>query len=314
MKPIDDRIAWLLESTTPSIVHQTLADPALCAAPAAKIRSAKAKVMRVGAVPAILARQSGGGKWKIDRGYYGPKFYSTHWSMMLLTELGVEGADRGFRRGAEYMLDATEKEARDSMDRKIPDWSCFWGNLLKYASHAGLLDDPRAGQVAEYLAMAMNDGPCACRINGGKACAWGVIRTLWGFAAVPKKNRTGTIDHAIRKGIRFLLEEGRLEAADYPVRPNTRINPMWFKLSFPLFYHADILFALRVLDDLEALDHRGARSALDWLEGRRGPNGRWKGSSPFRTRTWKEMGAPEETHRWVTLQAMRVLNHAGRKA
>jgi hypothetical protein len=314
MPQTDDRITWLLDAQTPSIIYQTLKDLRSARSSASEIRAAKARVMSAGAVPAILSRQSQGGKWKIDKGYYGPKFYSTHWSMMLLMELGVDGRDRRFGRGAEYMLDVTREEARKNLDRKIPDWSCFWGNLLRYALHAGLQDDPRVESLARYLSLALNDGSCACRLTGGNACAWGVVRTLWGLAALPEKCRTKETDRAIRKGIKFLLEDNRLVTADYPVRPKSRINPLWFKLSFPLFYHADILFTLRVLDELDELDHRGTREALDWLEARRGPDGRWKGTSPFRTRTWREMGAPEETHRWVTLQALRILQHAGRQA
>jgi hypothetical protein len=314
MKHIDDRIGWLLDAETPSIVYQTRRDLRPPRSSPRELQKSKKRIMRTGAVPAILARQSKRGNWKIDHGYYGPKFYSTHWSMVLLAELGVDGEGRRFRRGAEYMLDATEKEVQDGLDRAIPDWSCFWGNLLRYALYAGMQDDPRVEKLIHHLSSILSDGLCVCRINGGNECAWGVVRTLWGFAALPEKIRTREANHAIRKGIRFLLEDHRLMVADYPFRPKTRINPLWFKLSFPLFYHADILFALRVLDELDELDHRGAHEALDWLETKRKENGSWKGSSPFRQRTWREMGAPEETDRWVTLQALRILRHAGRSA
>lgn len=312
MKQSDDRIVWLLAAKTPSIVYQTRRDLRLSRSSAYQIQKAKKQIMQTGAVPAILSRQGKAGNWKIDHGYYGPKFYSTHWSMMLLVELGVDGRDRRFRRGAEYMLDTTQKEVQNGVDRKVPDWSCFWGNVLRYALHAGMHDDPRVENLVHYLASVLEDGLCACRINGQEACAWGVVRTLWGFAAIPRRARTREVKRAIRKGIKFLLEDHRLIDAGYPVRPHSRINPLWFSLSFPLFYHADILFTLRVLDELDALDHPGTRAALDWLEGRRGRDGRWKGRSPFRPRTWREMGDPEETSRWVTLQALRILRHAGR--
>jgi hypothetical protein len=314
MKPLDEWVAWLLDAKTPSIVHQTLAEPLLCRSSVPRIRAAKARILRAGAVPAILSRQSKRGSWRIDRGYYGPKFYSTHWSMMLLAELGAEGRDRRFRAGAEHMLRATQQAVREGLDRNVMDWSCFWGNLLRYVVRAGMRGDPRVEAVSRLLASMVKDGLCVCRINGGEACAWGMVRSLWGFAAIPEKDRTPDERRAVRKGVRYLLEDHSLADADYPVAPGSRINPLWFKLNFPLFYQADILLALRVLDELEAIDHRGARKALDWLESRRGRTGRWRGSSPFRTRTWREMGDPEETDRWVTLQAMRILRHAGRAA
>jgi hypothetical protein len=52
------------------------------------------------------------------------------------------------------------------------------------------------------------------------------------------------------------------------------------------------------------------REDVEWIElcgrelaGRRQKNGRWRGNSPFRGRTWPQLGGPEETSRWVTLQA-----------
>jgi hypothetical protein len=314
MQRIDDRMAWLLEAETPSIVYQARRD--LCP-PRTSIRElqfSKKRIMHDGAVPAILARQAKSGGWKMDHGYYGPKFYSTHWSMLMLAELGAEGSDERFRRGAGYMLDATEHQVEEALKNASYEWSCLYGNILRYVLQARMKSDSRAQNLIRFCSQAMTENPCACRINGDKPCAWGVVRILWGLAAIPESTRNGDAKKAIRRGIRFLLEEHELSAADYPCRPKTRVNPMWFKLSFPLFYHADILFTLRVLDELNALDHRGARKALDWLEAERRPDGRWKGTSPFRTRTWREMGTPAETDRWVTLQVLRILRHAGRSA
>jgi hypothetical protein len=312
MKPMDDWMTWLLDSESPSIVHQARRDLRPPRTTAREVHTTKKRIMRTGAVPAIFSRQSKAGNWKIDRGYYGPKFYSTHWSMVLLTELGAEGRDARFQRGVDYMLDATRHQVEEGLENKYYGWSCLYGNILRYTMQARLRNDTRADNLIRFCAQAISEGSCGCRINGGKPCAWGVVRVLWGLAAIPESTRTGETKKAIQRGIRFLLEEHHLAAADYPCRPKTRINPMWFKLSFPLFYHADILFTLRVLDALNVLDHRGARKALDWLEAKRRPDGRWKGTSPFRTRTWREMGKPEETDRWVTLQALQILRHAGR--
>jgi hypothetical protein len=312
MKPLDDRMAWLLDSKNPALAHQVQRDLMGRRTAAPELRRAERRLMRTGPVPAILSRQSKDGNWKIDHGYYGPKFHSTHWSMMLLAELGADGKDARYRRGVEYMLDATREEVRKGLETNAFGWSCFWGNLLRYALRSKPTDDPRVEAVVCYLAQDVSQRNCACRCNSGRACAWGIARALWGLAAIPEARRSGAVKRAVRLGIDFLLKDHSLIRADYPVAKGGRINPLWFKLNFPLFYQADILFTLRVLDELDALDRRGARPALDWLEARRRPDGRWKGSSPFRNRTWREMGDPEETDRWVTLQAMRILRRAGR--
>jgi hypothetical protein len=109
------------------------------------------------------------------------------------------------------------------------------------------------------------------------------------------------------------LDEYKLEKANYPKPKKGKTHPLWFKLNFPLFYQADIMFVLRILADLGVLDHPGAGKALDWLTKKRGKNGRWRGSSPFRQRTWVVLGDRKETDRWVSLHSASVLSAIGEK-
>jgi hypothetical protein len=303
---------WMLRADTPSIPYWHLVAGIGISPGDEKIRGARRKIMRSGPVPAILARQTPAGNWRGERSYYTPKYVSTHWSMMLLTELGVDGRDPRFRRGVEYMLATTAEELRRQMDSGSAESACFWGNLLRYALHAGYLDDPRVQHLIRNAASSLEKDPCRCRHNQHRPCAWGLVRTLWGLAAVPENRRTRSAKEAIGRGIAFLLDSHRLEKADYPFPEGGKINSIWFDLNFPLFYQVDILFTLRVLEELGALNRKGAQPALDWLEGQRGKNGRWSGASPYRQRTWKVLGGRAETDRWTTLFALRVLKTAGR--
>lgn len=103
----------------------------------------------------------------------------------------------------------------------------------------------------------------------------------------------------------WLLAQYDLLTAAYPT-PGT-VHRMWHKLNFPTFYQADILFVLRVVAELDALDHPGAQAVLHWLKEQRQANGRWRGSSPYRSRTWPKLG---DSSLWVTLHAARIL-HTG---
>jgi hypothetical protein len=210
------------------------------------------------------------------------------------------------------MLDATAKDLCNQLDNNTFGLSCFWGNLLRYTLHAGMADDSRVEKVIHFAALGLQNSPCRCEHNWGYECAWGVVRTLWGLAAIPKAQRKRETDEAITQGVKFLLDSFHLIEANYPSHENDSINPIWFKLNFPLFYQGDILFVLRVLDELDMLDNPGVQAALDWIEQHRGRSGRWLGSSPFRRRTWHELGDREETNRWVSIHASRILQHAGR--
>jgi hypothetical protein len=129
-----------------------------------------------------------------------------------------------------------------------------------------------------------------------------------GLAAIQKSERSQTVRSAIDRGIAFLVEENELIKADYPYED--KVNDLWTKMSFPLFYHTDILFVLRVLKKLDALTHPGVQPALQWLREKQGKNGRWRGGSPFRKRTRPFLVEPDTPSNWVTLHAAIVLNAA----
>jgi hypothetical protein len=305
-------IRWLLEAETPAIPYRTLVDLSGLSAGDARLSQAQKAIMKNGPVPAILSHQSDQGSWSGERSYYTPKYTSTHWSLTLLAELCVEGQDPRFQKGVHYMLNTTAEELYQQLKTHRTGWSCFWGNLLRYACHAGLHTEALVEALRTRAMLELRTGPCQCDHNGDHACAWGAARTLWGLAALPKEFHTREVRQAIDKGGEFLLDSIRLPEAGHPRGKAGETHPLWFKLNFPLFYQVDILFALRVLDELERLDQPGTQGALDWLERLRGQDGRWSSSSPYRQRTWLELGGRAETDRWVSLHASRILLHAGR--
>jgi hypothetical protein len=309
-RPVADVIIdWLLDSSTPSIRYLTLRQLQGWTDTDHDARDTRQEIMRSGPVPAILAHQAEAGNWSEERSYYTPKFVSTHWSMLLLTELAADGSDARLRRGAEYMLSATEDELGKVLSAESHGLSCFWGNLLRYALHCGFQDDPRVHHMVRYLVADGQDAGWRCGYNGDLACSWGCARALWGLAAIPPEQRSSRVQETIQRGIAWLLEDRRLIKADYPT--SGRVHRLWSRLNFPLFYQADILFVLRLLAEFQALDHPDARPALEWLAGRRRRRGDWRGASPFRRRTWDSLADPQDINRWVTLHAATVLQEAG---
>jgi hypothetical protein len=159
--------------------------------------------------------------------------------------------------------------------------------------------------VVDYLCRAALDTGWRCHSNWDMPCGWGAARGLWGLAALPAGQRSGQVAEALEAGLHFLLEAYSMVDADYP---NQGVSQYWRRLSFPIFYQADILFMLRLALLLDALDRPGAQRALDWLAQRRNKQGRWRGSSPFRSRTTREVAPDrEETDRWVSLFAAEVI-------
>ena len=298
---------WLLRAGTPSIRLVTLRD--LMGRPGGDddLRQAVRDVAEAGPVPTILSAQQPQGYWFTRHNYYSPKYRSTHWSMLLLTELHASPSEPRLAKGADFMLSITRDESKPHTSMGRQREACFWGNLLHYVAHAGLHDDPRVERAIDDLTWCGLQNNWVC-VHFGDRCPWGVLRALRGLATLPSWQRTADVDATVESGLRFLLDEHDLLAGKYPRRSTYLKN--WHKLAFPHFAHADLLFALRVLADLDSLGHPAAQRALDWLRQQRRADGRWQGISPFRSRTWELPGGREDADRWVSLHAALVLQQA----
>jgi hypothetical protein len=306
----NDFTGWLLDAAMPSIRYLTLRHLLDLTEDDPEVRSARTAIMQTGPVPVMLAKQTADGHWEGERSFYTPKYVSTHWSMVLMVEFAADPDDPRVQQGVEFMLADTESRVLDSHAPEQQDWVCFWGNLLRYVAYCGRADDPRVGNIVKTLVLASQARGWGCRHNDELACAWGAVRALWGLAALPADQRTPEIEAAIQSGVEFVYDPAySLSAGDYPT-PGAA-HKHWSRLNFPLFYQADILFALRVAADLGVLDQPRAREAVNWLVERRQANGRWRGTSPYRSNTWRDLGDRAETDRWVSLHAALVLKRAG---
>jgi hypothetical protein len=314
---MDKLIHWLVNSPTPSIRYLTLRRLLEYSETDYAVQAAREAMYKTGPIPTILKKQTPAGHWEGSVPYYARKYVGTHWSMILLSELAADSDDPHLQQGVEYMLSATDKNhmLEDKFDASVPSpdqygFICLWGNIVRYAAYCHRADDPRVLTMVSYIVRNLEIGESCCIHNQYLPCAWGVMRALWGLAALPK--RSETVQAAIDKALKFLLESDyQLTAGNYPT-PGT-VHKLWSKLNFPLFYQVDVLFTLRVLGELNALGHPHVQPALQWLAEQRQPNGRWRGNNPYSGRTWKTGVDSQDTNRWVSLQAAVVMQQAQRQ-
>jgi len=259
-------IDWLLSSQTPSIRYFTYKNLLGLPDDDAMVSSTRAQIVDAKYTKDIITEQDSRGFWYNPKHYYGPKYRSSHWAMLLLTELGVPPTLDTLQRGADFMLERMKDDqhtyyslASYHQNHDQSGFCCYWGNWLRYQIYCGRLSNPFVQQAIGIVSKDLGKkGQCA--YNKHKPCAWGVIRSLFGLAIIPVDARTDNVRRAIEQGIAFVLNAYHLVEADYP-NPG-KIHPIWFKLSFPLYYQTDILFTLRVLAELHVLDHPGASKAL----------------------------------------------------
>ena len=305
-------ISWLLESKVPSIRYKTYQNliglPAGHPALIEEYRNIQSSTY----IQHILDQQVIPGQWKYVNHYYTPKYVSTHWSLLLLEELLIDPEEPRFLKAIDFMVGKTHLEIKERLQSNDSGFTCLWGKILRYVLHAGFIDDPRVSDLITYVSQSVFQKECGCYINDHRPCSWGLIRSLWGLSRIPVSFRNAEIQQAIDIGVAFVLEKYSLVEANFPMEDGGKIHPLWSKMSFPLFYHSDILFVLRILAELDLLKHPKAQVAIDWLLARRLINGHFKGSNPYRSRTWPVISDKEDNDRWITLFSLDILQKAGR--
>lgn len=294
-----DVVPWLMEPSDPSVRYWTLTKLLDRSETEREVVEARQAIMQHGPAVEILSHYAGDGQWDGERSYYTYKYRSTHWQLLLLAELAAGGDDTRIADACRRMIDEVYGESRSTV------WPCFHGNLIGYLhalNHAG---DERVRQFEIELAEAGSAGQWRCEFNDGLPCAWGAARALWGFGRIPTDQRTDAVNGAVESGVR-LLGRFKLREGNYP--SSGQRHKLWGQLSFPLFYQADVLFALRALADLGRLGAKPTfRKAAEWVGKRSREDGRWNGASPYGGQMWTQVERRRRPSKWVTWQALHVM-------
>ena len=156
-----DTVTWLLEGGDPSVRCFTLTELLGAAPDAPEVQEARRAIMSEGAVPAILAAQGEGGHFGERDRFYTAKYTGTVWQLVILAELGADGADGRVRAACEAVLrDAQDPESGGlSTDRSkeaggglhsmvIP---CLTGNMVFSLIRLGMLGDPRVQRAVDWI-------------------------------------------------------------------------------------------------------------------------------------------------------------------
>ncbi|MGD2253391.1 MAG: hypothetical protein PVF70_10815 [Anaerolineales bacterium] len=310
-------LAWLLQSSNPSVRYLTLRE--LLAQPEehAKVQQARRAIMQQGTVPAILALQHPEGWWGRLNVTYKPLMYrSTVWQLMFLAELRADPSDPSVRRGCEFVLRTMQSDQGDFPPRgrqyhktDPADMLCYDAMTTWALLKLGYAEDARLARALGFIVRTIQESSFKCHFNANLACAWGAVKALRALAEIPESRRSQSMGSAIQSGVNFLLE-GDLAQARFPTKPNGKVSRQWFRFGFPRSYQSDILQALGALTKLGVGGDPRLRPALVFLQEKRNADGTW----PLQE-TPKLMWVPIE-HRgkpskWITLKALQVFQRAG---
>jgi hypothetical protein len=320
-------LEWLLEPTDAGVQYLALRD--IVKAGPSELAEAKKKAHREGPIALVLAKINKEGYWeKPGAGYY-PKYTSTVWSIILLSQLGAAvEADGRVATACSYLLEhALTKDGQLTVNG-LPSGTadCLQGNLC-----AALLDlgcrDPRLDKAFEWMARSVTGegvaplteksaslryyaGKCgprfACGSNNKMPCAWGGVKVMLALSKLPPGKKTRLIENAIQTGVDFFFSTDPVKA-DYPCGYTTKPSGNWWKFGFPVFYITDLLQNVEVLVGLGYGHDPRLKNALEFIRGKQDSRGRWPMEYDYSGKTWLDFGAKKQPNKWVTLRALRVL-------
>ena len=297
-----DLVAWLLEGDV-AVQYRTARD--LLGRDDETLRD---RIATEGEGARLLAADGGSGHW--GRGFYQPKWTSSHYTLLELANLGLgSGAPRA--RDVVGLILAQEKGPDGGLDPSRPHRpsdACINGMALAYASHFGADEDRLASVVDFLLGQRLSDGGFNCRLNRSGARHSSVHTTVCVIEGITQYERRGhrhRVDElraARAESVEFLLRHHLYRSE----RTGAVMHPELTRLHHPARWHYDVLRGLEALVDCGTAHDPRMDDALRVIESRRRADGRWAANRPYPGQAHLPPARAGQPHRWITLAALRV--------
>jgi hypothetical protein len=324
-----DALPWLLEASDPGARYLAMRDLLGLPPDDPELITAQKAAHSQGPIAAILDEMHPDGYWSKPGPGYGPKYFSTVWSIITLAQLGATHTmDIRISRACAYLIGKSLTPSGQFAYNGAPSGTidCLQGNLCAALMGMGY-DDPSLAAAYEWMARTVTGeglapntdskaplryyaykcGPLfACGPNNKTSCAWGAAKVMLAFSRWPKERRTPLIEHAIQEGVDFLLSTDPARA-DYPCGNSDKPNRSWWKFGFPVFYITDILQVVEALVTLGCAADPRLANAMQLIRDKQDSQGCWNMEYNYTGKTWVNFGTKGKPNKWVTLRALKVL-------
>jgi hypothetical protein len=296
-------VEWLLAGDV-AVAHQTTRDLLHRTAP-----GLRARIATEGHGAALLAARRSDGHW--GRGFYQPKWTSTHYTLLELCDLGLPGDQPAAVESAALVL-AREKGPDGGLDpshRAAVSDACINGMGLRYASWFGAREEDLASLVDVLLARTVVDGGFNCRHRPPHAplahsslhTTVSVLEGFTSYLAAGHRHRREEVVAAQGTAVEFVLRHQLFRSE----RTGEVIREDFLVPHHPPRWHFDILRGLDCLAGAGVPPDPRMEAALEALLARRRRDGTWTARAwPGRTHVPPD---PPGRSRWATLTALRVL-------
>jgi hypothetical protein len=314
-------VEWLLDSD-PAIRWQTMRD--LTDASDDDVAAERARIESEGWGARLLALQREDGHWDVRapdfdstaaeqwwqslpsyrRGTLFPEWTSTAWTLMLLRNFGLDPASAGARRAVRRVREHCRWEHDGEPFFAGEVEPCINGKVVAIGAYFG---EEVGGIVERLLGEQMADGGWNCEQENGsiRGSFHSTIDVLDGLLEFERANGDKPGLRAARlRGQEYLIERGMLRR----LSTGEVIDESWTQFSYPTYWHYDVLRGLDYLREAGAAPDRRVAEAIELVESKRDPDGRWPLENVHPGRMHFAMDEGEgRPSRWNTLRAMRVL-------
>jgi hypothetical protein len=323
-----DTVEWLLQDDNPSVRYLALKDLLGKKEKDDEVSEAKARIMEVGPVPKILAKQNPDGSWMAPEDFYSKtKYRGTVWNLIVLAELCADPKDARVKAACEFVMKWSQDRSSGGFSHKGTGQRggqrsgvicCLTGNMAFSLSRLGYARDPRVIKALDWITIYMryeivSKAPQEWPYTSfhcwrDHTCRSGAVKTLKSLAEVPEEERTKEIRAKIEEGAEYLLAQHIFKK---PPALRAVARKEWLNLGFPLMWNTDVL---EILDILVRLGYRDERmdEAIDVIISKKGENGRWRQENRFDGRFATTIERNGAESKWVTLNALRVLAALGK--
>jgi hypothetical protein len=302
-----DRIRWLLKGDV-SIQYQVLRDLLN-----SERKQLQKRIEKEGWGARFLSFRKKEGHW--GRGFYQPKWTSTHYSILDLKNLGISQHNHEVRQSISMViqnLKGSDGGIYPIGNDKKSD-VCLNGMFLNYAAYFGVKEDDLRSIVDFLLSEHMKDGGFNCQSNRKGAVHSSMHSTISVVEGILEYRKNGysykhkELSSAECKAREFLLQH-KLFQSD---RTGNIIDKKMLMLSYPSRWRYDILRALDYFHQAGAeYDSRMNDAVQVLLKKRRGDN-KWPLQAKHPGQTHFDMEKTGGPSRWNTLRVLRVFHYFG---
>lgn len=258
-------LKWLLDPSQPAVRYLTMRD-LLDGTSKTDLEEAGRAVTSRGWAADILLQQKPGGYWVNEESLYRPKYVSTNWTLLTLSDLGITKKDPGMAKACSMWMDRfSKKDGGFNTEGASKSEHCLTGNTTRALIKFGYVDEPRVRSAFEWLVKTQKEnGGWHCWAFNGTIDSW---EGLSAFAVYPRQRWTRSMKRSVELGCEFYLaREMSKQGAHY--------DP-WFRFHFPYHYYYDLLVGLDFMTALGYTDDKRLSLAVSHLKKKRRKDGRW---------------------------------------